>query len=330
MKDKKGISLIWLIIIIIAIMIIFSIISVIVINNSNKNGVSSEETKKGNVSSKDNNYIKDYSSKYVTKMTEDGVPIPKGFTYVTGNKETGVVIKDEKNNEFVWIPSTEKEYVKDLEFRGVNTNVVDDVLPNGIKDELSDVKKYGGFYIGRYETTTPDGTKTTKKNLEGVPTCQQGKVVWTDISYTNAKKSAEKMYSGNNDSVQSGLLTGKAWDRTCYWIEDYIASINPLSSLRTSTYYGNYNSSKSPADVEGHGEKQVAGYSEKWSTKNINDLAGNVYEFTNELRQGGDPVGRGGYFANGFTSVSSSFDFQDTDYTFFGAGFRIRLYIKID
>lgn len=138
------------------------------------------------------------------------------------------------------------------------------------------------------------------------------------------------MYTEDNLSVQSGLLTGKAWDRTCYWIEDYVTKIDPLSSLKKSIYYGNYNTSKSPANVEGYGTKQVAGYSEKWSTKNINDLAGNVYEFTNELRPYGDPIGRGGFFANGFTSVSSSCDFQDSDYTFYGGGFRIRLYMKTD
>ena len=34
------------------------------------------------------------------------------------------------------------------------------------------------------------------------------------------------MYTGSDSSVQSGLLTGKAWDRTCHWIEDYKITVN--------------------------------------------------------------------------------------------------------
>ena len=52
----------------------------------------------------------------IAEVTEDGVPIPKGFTYVTGTKETGTVIKDSLDNEFVWIPATEATYVKDFSF----------------------------------------------------------------------------------------------------------------------------------------------------------------------------------------------------------------------
>lgn len=50
----------------------------------------------------------------IASVTEDGVPIPKGFYYVTGTKNTGVVISDnelDKNNptgnegnQFVWVP----------------------------------------------------------------------------------------------------------------------------------------------------------------------------------------------------------------------------------
>ena len=151
-----------------------------------------------------------------------GVPIPIGFTYKEGTKDTGLVIQDdEKGNEFVWIPATESTYVKDTSFRG-DRPTGDDTLPNGITDETADVKKYGGFYIGRYEAgvpenqTTIDGNSSTS-NVEGIPVSKKGATVWTNINYTNAKASAEKMI--NNEYLQTGLLTGKAWDTTCHWIE---------------------------------------------------------------------------------------------------------------
>ncbi len=40
----------------------------------------------------------------VASVTEEGVPIPKGFTYLKGTRNTGVVISDSDGNEFVWVP----------------------------------------------------------------------------------------------------------------------------------------------------------------------------------------------------------------------------------
>ena len=255
------------------------------------------------------------------------MPIPKGFTYKEGTKATGVVIEDGSHNEFVWVPSTESEYIKDTTFPGKQPTGEDRIL-SGL-DETLDVKKYGGFYIGRYEATTPEGV-SSPSNTTGVPTCKSGKTVWTSISYTNSKTSAESMYTGNTSSVQSGLLTGKAWDRTCHWIEDYITTINTNSTLRDSRYYGNYWNSASPANTGTYvkGQNQLSGANDNWKTKNIYDLAGNVSEWTYEVYSSRRIYRGGGYGSSGDTSPVSyrgSFGPSNTD---FDIGFRLRLYIK--
>ena len=43
----------------------------------------------------------------IASTTEEGIPIPRGFKYVEGAKDTGVVIEDEANgSQFVWVPVT--------------------------------------------------------------------------------------------------------------------------------------------------------------------------------------------------------------------------------
>ena len=258
----------------------------------------------------------------------NGVPIPKGFTYKEGTKDTGLVIQDEKGNEFVWVPAAESTYAKDTSFPGAKPTG-DDTLPNGITDETADVVKYGGFYIGRYEAgvpenqTTIDGTTSSTSNVKGMPVSKKGAIVWTNIDYTNAKASAESMIS--NEYVQTGLLTGKAWDTTCHWIEDSLKSINESASLRNSRYYGNYKNSLAPAN-ENSGTKRAAGFSENWKTKNIYDLAGNVWELTSEKDLSSYFIYRGGsYGGENPVSWRSCYDASHPhDYV----GFRPRLYIK--
>ena len=260
-----------------------------------------------------------------------GVPIPKGFTYKEGTKDTGLVIQDEKGNEFVWVSATKSTYVKDTSFPG-NTPWFDVTLPKGITDETADVVKYGGFYIGRYEAGVPenqssiDGKSGSTSNVKGVPVSKKDATVWTCIDYTNAKANAENMIS--NEYVQTGLLTGKAWDTTCHWIEDSLKSINASASLKDSRYYGNYGDSLAPAN-ENCRTKRTAGFSENWKVKNIYDLAGNVIEWTGEKDDGSNFYNRGGSYFYGGSDYPVSYRFSNRASSAVSfIGFRPRLYIK--
>ena len=266
------------------------------------------------------------------KIAEEvnGVPVPKGFTYKEGTKDTGLVIQDENKNEFVWVPATESTYAKDTSFPGPKPTG-DDTLPNGITDETADVVKYGGFYIGRYEAGVPenqssiDGKSDSTSNVKGVPVSKKDATVWTNIIYYNAKANAESMIS--NEYVQTGLITGKAWDTTCHWIEDSLSSINASASLKDSRYYGNYKDSLSPAN-KNSGTKRTAGFSENWKVKNIYDLAGNVYEWTSEACSSYFLIRGGSYDYGGSVGSVSCREYGRASFPLARAGFRPRLYIK--
>lgn len=263
---------------------------------------------------------------YIDDITDDGVPIPKGFTYLTGTKQTGTVIEDSNHNEFVWIPvDTYSDYQKNLDYPNnygpTELNTVDCSLPGGLTDESLDVKKYKGFYIGRFETTIADEN--------GKPTCKKGNNLWTSIDYANSKTNAEIMYMwSSGSSVQSGLLTGKAWDTTCNWISDYKIKVNGVEekiSLTDSRKYGNYSDSEAPANI-GDRSTKIAGVNENCITKNIYDLAGNLWEWTNE-KYISNWIVRGGFSGNGGNIFPVCYRLQHylADSS---RGFRIRLYIK--
>ena len=136
---------------------------------------------------------------------------------------------------------------------------------------INSVEKYGGFYIGRYETG--DLSQGILKVVKGN----------TDISnqnwYTMYKK--VKKMKKSNINIETNLLWGCQWDRTLMWlIESGNRTKQEISVDALS--WGNYSKSIGNAEV-GSGSIRPTGYSESWNTANIYDLAGNVDEWTNEF-----------------------------------------------
>ena len=155
---------------------------------------------------------------------------------------------------------------------------------------INRIKKYGGFYIGRYELSN-----------EGV---QKGKATLTNTNWYNLYKKCTTLNA--SDKVESKMIWGIQFDLTC----DFISKKGEQKSITNSTTWGNYNNSTGDAAVmdgttQKYGSKQVTGYSEYWKANNIYDLAGNCWEWTREAYGIRNRVHRGGQFCYRWLAQSS-------------------------
>ena len=152
------------------------------------------------------------------------------------------------------------------------------------------IKKYKGFYIGRYELT----------GSVDEPTEKAGKVLTAASSeagnWYNLYKACQNVVTGK-ENVKSTMIYGVQWDAVCDWLEQ-----SGFNTDSNSSSWGNYNNSSDNAAIEGAGSKQNTGYSDYWKANNIYDLAGNYYEWTQEANSTGYRISRGGGY-NGSGSL---------------------------
>jgi hypothetical protein len=277
--------------------------------------------------------------------------LPTGFTYLEGTVATGLVIQDSNGNQFVWVPVASENlgYSKMTDNLGTAASqTTDDTLPSGITSEQTQITKYGGFYIARYEAGIPTSLSTaistttdTARNVSGVPVSKQNQVPWTYIDYTHAKANSERMYS--NSYVQSGLITGTQWDVIMKWLIKSGYNVNTDSAgwgnhANSSFSSTAMDSSSSAGNSWTSGTTTSSTYalfktgtSSGTKAKNIYDLAGNVWEYTSEVF-GDVRINRSGAYDGHSTIYPASYRLGMGAYTvtWFGRthGFRVVLYMK--
>ena len=190
---------------------------------------------------------------------------------------------------------------------------------------VDSVEKYGGFYIGRYETGDLN---------QDVAVVQKGN---TNISnqtwYTMYKKC--KTLSNNNNNVVTGMAWGNQFDRTLMWlIESGAKTKEEISSNSTSwANYGKatfeYTNSSGSVVTKNSGSyvRIPAGSTDYTKANNIYDLAGNVYDWTMEANSSYDRVMRGGNFSSNSSTARSRNDGNPPGSGDF-CGCRSALYIK--
>ena len=163
----------------------------------------------------------------------------------------------------------------ELGYSGTNTEILKNFAQDMVDEYeavFNSIKKYGGFYVGRYELTGTADTPTVQREQD---------VLTAPIAerWYGLKNACNKIV--NNDKVESIMIYGNQWDEIMDWLVDTGAKNSDEVNVNSSSW-GNYRDSSEEADIEGHGNLQQSGYSDAWSANNIYDLAGNYWDWTQE------------------------------------------------
>ena len=261
---------------------------------------------------------------------DEGVVIYEGTGEVT---EANVINAQTSRNQYVWVPVPDmSEFVaRDGWTNGVKQTFVfsGEILEpytSGYSTEVEEynkmrgsVEKYGGFYIGRYETG-----KGTADTL----VVKKGANIWNNTTHQEAMNYSNELYK-DSDEVMSTLIYGIQWDAALKFIE------SNGYDIKNSSSWGNYNDSVGNAATDS-GNIQTSGTNETWKANNIYDIAGNVEEWTMEadFREGIDDnvkrIIRGGNYGTSGKFAPASFRYRQNGIGVYSAiyGFRVALYLK--
>ena len=194
---------------------------------------------------------------------------------------------------------------------------------------IESIAKYGGFYIGRYETGGLKGEAVVRRMDTDL-----GSQTW----YTMYEKC--KMLSGVNENVVTSMIFGSQFDRALMWIIESDNEIGKEDVATDSQDWGNYTNVELQYDNDGNGEaertksantstKIPAGSSEKTKANNIYDLCGNVYDWTIEAYVTNYRVLRGGSCIGESTGLPARYRSSNTPYSSdVNIGCRAALFIR--
>ena len=211
---------------------------------------------------------------------------------------------------------TGKQYDNDI--RDNNNLFTLESLKLDYRNMATSVARYGGFYVGRYETSlnnateseAKDGNVQSKQGVMPTSAANNSTLMWYGLY-----KIQNKTYTGKNNSVESSMIWGSQYDRVLNWVKE--GKNDDEKKKLTDKTLGN------------HGENVEATGSMNYqddSIKNIRDLGGNLREWTLEAFLNDRRVYRG---ANDQSNNSPSSRYYNLPYVKDNVyGSRLALYLK--
>ena len=272
-----------------------------------------------------------------TKVTySDGdVWVPEGFRISTDSAENvqgGIVIEDKDLNQFVWVPVATIADYKRTWYKGYDPfSSYSEALP---EDEKTSVKRYKGFYIGRYEAGDKENTEAktlrSSNDVTKTVTIKANQAPYNLVTRTQAISLAEGFATKQGYKAKTKLVSSYAWDTTIAFMQ----KVN--SDYGSSSEEGNYiDTTFSYTDITG-AKQTKAKYSEvlvptgqTTPVCNIYDMGGNVYEWTTESYSNKTfPYAeRGGIYGSDFANRPAGYRYGISGSADDIRGFRLTLFM---
>ena len=359
-NQERGITLIALVVTIVVLLILAGVSISLVLNN---NGVISKakDAKNQYAEAQTNeekhfNEVTDWIDTKVGDTTGgsvtfvDGVPIPAGFVYVGGTKDSGLVISDSAEdkdkykgeeavgtelvgNQFVWIPVDNIADYKRIWYTGDGASNFENYSETLPDDEKTSVENNKGYYIGRYEAGDKESTnlKTLRNDSSSdsnTITLKVGQAPYTGVTRRQAKSLSESFSTKQEyTSVKSKLVSSYAWDTAIAFIQ------KTNSDYGSSSEEGNYRDTTfTYTDITGASQTKSSSTliptGQTTAVNNIYDMGGNAWEWTTEIHSNGaNPYTiRGGDCYTDFGASPGS-RYYSSDAPFDTCGFRITLFL---
>ena len=166
---------------------------------------------------------------------------------------------------------TDEQYYKTI-LNFDSTKVMAESFVAEYKAMSDSIKKYKGFYIGRYELS---GSVEAPTEKAGASLISQN---WYDLY-----KACKNVVTGK-ENVKSTMIYGVQWDATMEWLKATKFQDDPSKVDTDSSSWGNYNT----------GSKIDTGSNSTYEANGIFDLAGNCWEWTQEAYSASIRTTRGG------------------------------------
>ena len=190
-----------------------------------------------------------------------------------------------------------EKYFSEYGMQGMTREKFSQQLQMEYEEMIASVEKYGGYYIGRYETGSLTSNEPVAMRM------QDTRSVYTDWyrSYSKLKM------MGANSNVQAGLIWGSLWDETLQWLVE--SGNKTYEDMVDSTSWGNYYNAEfdyittsgdtAHKNLNSNGTSVRTGSTEYTNANNIYDLAGGgQWEWTMEAGGSVSRRCRGGSFLN--------------------------------
>ncbi len=174
------------------------------------------------------------------KSIEHGAPIPVGYSYVTGEKNTGVVIQDDTtSDQFVWVPVLQNQKIKiEIEAKEEITEIkIEDPLGTLItkNSENNDITVSGKTNTsiinpttnGEYTVTVKTASDEASKTLYVKSLYAQDITSMRDLNLAIIKKQAKEQ-NITEDEVAKAITGGQ-----CNTVEELITTIKQMMQQYT-------------------------------------------------------------------------------------------------